>query len=520
MKNLVISACLPGLLLWGNSAISQTFVESAGFVSFEAEAGAVNGDWVRSTDLGHFSGDSYIVWNGPNFFNKASAGQGTISYQFEITTPGNYEMRWRSRIAHGHSNTESNDTWVRFPSGVNVAGEEPLFGWTKVHMGHVGAWYWDAKTNDHTGVNVRQWFPAGLHTLEISGRSSGHAIDKLALFKYDQLTLSPNDLDSRSGTPQASVDGNAVALNRADSSAATVVPAGVNYTPGECLDDTLALPAIADILFSEGSVFNQGPLNFAPQPARAFLRFDTRAVTNIESAALEITVVDGEGDAEIEYALLDSAVWEEIDITLDPAPQSVLQLATAGRRWVSGTRYSVELPAADLQSGLPGLSITALSSNAWLSMAPREDSLQMPLLLLRGSGDFCANYRAAVAASNPESNEVASNPEQDPVPQTAPLEPTETASEPVSTEGVVPTAIVEPVDSTPNQASPTEATSNSDASDPTVDPRPVESVAPLVNPSSDKTAQGGSGGGSFGLLFLCSLLTGGIIRRVKGGRYT
>jgi len=392
-------------------------------------------------------------------------------------------------------------------------------------MGHVGAWHWDAKTNDHTGVNVRQWFPAGLHTLELSGRSNGHAIDKLALFNYDQLTLSPNDLDTRSGTPQASVDGNTIDLN-SDPSNATIVPAGVNYTPGECKDDTVALPAIADILFSEGSVFNQGPINFAPQPAKAFLRFDTRAVTNIESATLEITVVDGVGDAEIEYALLDSTVWEEIDIALDPSPLPVLQLATAGRRWVSGTRYSVELPAADLESGLPGLSISALSAEAWLSMAPREDSLQMPLLLLKGSGDFCANYRAAVAASNPEATELTSNPEEVTDPQAIAetvaeeAEPTESVAEPVSTEVVESTSTAESPVSTSTPGSQSEATSNPEASEPAADPRPVQSPAPLVTPTSDKAAQGGSGGGSFGLLFLCSLLAGGIIRRVKGVRYT
>jgi len=495
MNKAVIAACLPGLLLWGNSAVSQTFVESGGFVSFEAEAAAISGDWSLSTELGHFSGESYIVWDGPDFFNKANAGQGTIGYQFEITTPGNYELRWRSRIAHGNNNTESNDTWVRFPSGVNVAGEEPLFGWTKVHMGHAGAWFWDAKTNDHTGVNVRQYFPAGLHTLEISGRSNGHAIDKMALFKYDQLALSPNDLDSRSGTPQASIDGNAAAIISADSSGATVVPGGLNYTPGECTDGTLALPAIADILLTEGNVFNPLALNFAPQPAKALLRFDTSAATNVESAALEITVDDGAGDAEIEYSLLDSTVWEEIDITVDPPPQPVLQLATVSQKWVSGTRYSVELPAGDLQSGLLGLSVTAVSSRAWLSMASRENSLQMPLLLLRGSGSFCDDYRSALAGSNLESMETPSI--QQPV-ESAPND-----------ELVEPSVNQDTTVSGSAQSS-GESTNNNQGS--------AENMALQGNAVTETLPQGGSGGGSMDLLFLWSLLAGGIMRRVRGVR--
>ena len=164
MKNSVRYA-LPALLLCMYAVAADTFVESDGFVYFEAEDAQFGGDWVLGTALDHFSGDGYLEWKGPDLFNPADAGRDTITYQFEITTAGNYELRWRTRIAQGDSNTESNDSYVRFPTGVNVDGEEPFYGWQKVFMGHHGAWFWDAKVNDHAGANVRQFFTAGTLSL-------------------------------------------------------------------------------------------------------------------------------------------------------------------------------------------------------------------------------------------------------------------------------------------------------------------------------------------------------------------
>jgi len=409
MKLRVIPALLSGLFLTGNHAVAETFYELDGFVYFEAEAGEVVGNWVSSTTLDHFSGDSYIVWDGPDLFS--TAGQDIISYQFNISTPGNYELRWRTRIAKGDSNTEANDSWVRFPTGVNVDGEQPIFGWSKVFMGHHGAWFWDAKVVDHVGANVRQFFDAGTHTMEISGRSNGHAIDKMVLFKYEDLELSPNDLDTRSGTPQASVDGNAAIQGDSESSGATVIASGLQYTPGECVNGTLALPALADLHVLNGGLFNQSALQFAPQPAVSLLRFDIGAVGAVNTASLEMTIESGQGDAPIEFALLDDNAWQETDSALDPAPEYVLQLALAERNWTAGTRYSVDLPAEQIASGIVNMSIAATMPSAQLTMASRENSLQMPLLVLKGNGNFCENYQSAVSAMNVESTELPTEPE-------------------------------------------------------------------------------------------------------------
>jgi len=415
MKNLV-RFTLPGLLLCMHAVAADPFIESEGFVYFEAEDAQFGGDWVMGTALDHYSGDGYIEWNGPDLFNPAGAGQDTITYQFEITTAGNYELRWRTRIAQGDSNTESNDSYVRFPTGVNVAGEEPFYGWQKVFMGHHGAWFWDAKVNDHVGANVRQFFSAGTHVMEVSGRSNGHAIDKIALYRYESLALSPNDLDVRSGTPQSSIDGNAatVPADTADPLAVSEIPLGLQYTPGECANNTLALQAVADLHRLNGVLLNTAELEVAPTTASALMRFDTTNVPVFSTAALELTVLNGDQSQTIEFALLDNTEWAENDSALDPAPQYVLQLAQEQRTWNSNTRYSIPLSTDNLQSSIVNMSIGPAANQpataGGLTLASRENSLEMPLLVVRGSGAFCDTYQANVAALGAEAGETGSTP--------------------------------------------------------------------------------------------------------------
>lgn len=497
MKSALIPVCIPALLLLGTPAVSDTFVENDGFVWFEAEAGEFTGNWLASTDLGHYSGDSYIIWEGPDLFNSSQAGQDTIQYQFEITTPGNYELRWRSRIGKGDSSTESNDSWVRFPSGVNVAGEQPLFGWSKVHMGHTGAWFWDARVDDHAGASVRQYFPAGIHTMEVSGRSNGHAIDKIALFKYDYLSLSPSDLDTRSGTPQTSVDGNAATIAGTAPNTVKVVASGLNYTPGECMDDSLALAPVADVHSMNGNVVNQIALAISPQPAKGYLRFDLAGATGVYSAALEIAIDSGEGEATIEVGLLNSTNWQETQNALVPEPQNVLQLSSVNRHWQLGKRYALTLPAQDLPSGQLDISVatTMTVPAVQLSMASRENSQHMPLLILKGNEGFCTNYWAALATVNDEATETPS--EEEPTEHTAAPEPNDTSSSQPSN-GT--TAAEETVENSTLQANQLTGNTETASTDSTQTP-----ATPTV-----------SSGGSFGLLTLFSLMAGLLLRRWKG----
>jgi len=57
-------------------------------------------------------------------------------------------------------------------------------------MNVIGEWSWNARTVDNAGRKIRQFFNAGEHVLEVSGRSRGHAIDRIALFHYNTNSFS------------------------------------------------------------------------------------------------------------------------------------------------------------------------------------------------------------------------------------------------------------------------------------------------------------------------------------------
>ncbi len=171
-------------------ASAATFLEENGVVVMEAESSAANGSWKLQRSLSGYSGSGYLFWSGSDSFAVSSAGRGTITYRFKIQKAGNYQFRWRSRIGHGRSRTEHNDSWVRFPTGKNIAGEQALNGWTKVYMNTLDKWVWQSATVDHVGRTLRQYFSAGEHTVQISGRSHGHAIDRLSLYRYSDVSFS------------------------------------------------------------------------------------------------------------------------------------------------------------------------------------------------------------------------------------------------------------------------------------------------------------------------------------------
>jgi len=179
---------------------AATAIESGGIVVIEAESVSARGDWSRERSISGAKGGAYLRWTGPDLFNKRLAGRDTLTYRFRVLTAGNYELRWRSYIAHGSNSTESNDSWVRFPSGRNIGGQHALDGWTKVYQNSLGRWSWTSKTVDHVGKPIRQYFSKGTHTIEVSGRSFGHAIDRITLYRYQDVTFSESVFNALSGS--------------------------------------------------------------------------------------------------------------------------------------------------------------------------------------------------------------------------------------------------------------------------------------------------------------------------------
>jgi len=138
------------------------YVEADGVVAFDPEDSAIEPDWELRTELTDYIGTGYLEWTGPGLYNSSKAGTGGhMTFHFQINTPGNYQIRWRNRIALGDMSTEHNDSWLRLATGTDVLDEEPLSGWTKVYMNNLNGWVWDARTVDHVGRPLRQYFGVG-----------------------------------------------------------------------------------------------------------------------------------------------------------------------------------------------------------------------------------------------------------------------------------------------------------------------------------------------------------------------
>ena len=181
---------------------SATFEDDDGLVVMEMESFPITGGWSPQTSIEGFRGPGYVVWQGANSFKQP--GQGLIARDVKITTTGTYVFKWRSRITIGNDNTEHNDNWLKIDGdgatffaekstgsvicpvgGCDFGGRpkgESGRGFFKVYTNQAGRWSWQSKTSDHDAHDVLVTFAkAGTYTVSISGRSRGHAIDRLVL---------------------------------------------------------------------------------------------------------------------------------------------------------------------------------------------------------------------------------------------------------------------------------------------------------------------------------------------------
>ncbi|MEO0528110.1 MAG: hypothetical protein AAFZ89_12840, partial [Bacteroidota bacterium] len=177
------------------------FSESNGLVNVEFENAVFSESWEERSTGTNFSGDGYMVWTGNQFLGQP--GNGLATFSIEINNPGTYQFLWRSAVTTGNNGTEHNDTWLRFgdaddffaQNGNSIvypkgSGKTPnpegggADGWFKVYRsGNDLDFKWQARTFDNNAHNIFVTFnEAGVYTMEISARSSGHAIDRFVLF--------------------------------------------------------------------------------------------------------------------------------------------------------------------------------------------------------------------------------------------------------------------------------------------------------------------------------------------------
>ena len=156
---------------------------------------------MKTTKAG-YTGASYITWEGGDKFSNP--GVGTINAKIKITKTGTYRFQWRNAVGEGTNTTEFNDSWLKFPDASDFYGQKgndvnsrvypkgsgktPLpegagsNGWFKIYTGGTTNWNWNSNTSDNDAHQVYVVFNTpGTYTMQISGRSDKHAIDRISL---------------------------------------------------------------------------------------------------------------------------------------------------------------------------------------------------------------------------------------------------------------------------------------------------------------------------------------------------
>ena len=172
---------------------APAFQASAGLVVIEVESSPPVGAWTSSTAFPGFTGSEYYRWDGPDLFS--SPGVGLLTYEFDVTDPGDYEFHIHNR----HENPapdQSNDAWVRVDGGP----------WLKVFSNQgsatVGVWNWHSIAEDGAGVQFQAEYTltAGRHTVKVSGRSNGFKIDRLVFYRDFVSDSQAQDLSNPEST--------------------------------------------------------------------------------------------------------------------------------------------------------------------------------------------------------------------------------------------------------------------------------------------------------------------------------
>ncbi len=237
------------------------FEERNGIAIMEMESKA-SGSWRKETISGA-SANSALTYRGSNSFS--TPGRSIITYNVRINSAGTYRFSWRNKIsiiASHNASTEHNDTWLKigaadfygqrgshrvYPGGSGkspVANGNTSGGWFKIYTNTIN-WSWSTFTSDHDPHNIYARFSSpGVYSIQISGRSQGHTIDRMVLHKESNYTtaqaqsLSRGATSCSGGTNPPPAENIAPTVNITNPSNGQTFTAGSNVTIGLSASDS------------------------------------------------------------------------------------------------------------------------------------------------------------------------------------------------------------------------------------------------------------------------------------------
>lgn len=229
--------------------------EQESIVVVEIESRSINSSWTQGTSV--LDGDTltYFTAKANSLSNPAV---GTLNYRIQINNPGTYRFQWHSKVGVGTSATDSNDDWLKIladdfyakknadkpqasaaghivhpnPTSSNKKEEEGYpngnskNGWFKVYStGSAGTqpWKWKTFTSDSDPHAIYADFDSiGIYTVQISGRSAGHFLDRFVM--YDESLYTESSATSLTREANPLVDNEPAALLDQDKSAIKIYP--------------------------------------------------------------------------------------------------------------------------------------------------------------------------------------------------------------------------------------------------------------------------------------------------------
>ncbi|MEB3212567.1 MAG: hypothetical protein VKL39_14500 [Leptolyngbyaceae bacterium] len=145
----------------------------------QAESTSSSGGWLFQNDLEGYTGTGYYRWDSKREIER-TPGAGTLRYTVKLLEDGPYRLSMhtlRNGRAEGRDvkGDQENDFWVRVNDG----------SWEKINFhGPYGEWTWaNSLSINHQSFPAQYELSAGIHTIEISGRSRNAMFDRIHLAK-------------------------------------------------------------------------------------------------------------------------------------------------------------------------------------------------------------------------------------------------------------------------------------------------------------------------------------------------
>ncbi len=387
----------------------------------------VVGQWELRSEVADFKGTGYLHWTGPiRLAPNAAVDSNAITYHFKIENAGNYEFRWRSYIAGGDSALDSNDSWVRFPTGENIEGELELHGWTKAFQNQFGQWSWGANTEDHVNggsSQLRQYFSAGEHYLQISGRSTDHAVDRMILFNTDMRGFAASIMNtapeseripsegqsennsSENNSEEESENSETEENNESEETGSETsnnlivdwLAAEEAPEPNVCQSGVLSVALSKQAYVDGGTLLDSGELRIDGVSRTTILGFSLQDVPPaVASAHLEMTVGEDNGHGTLMLGLGSHNDWQSGQSS-DNVPDTSAVINEYAGAWESGNRHALPIDPSLLNDETLSILLSMQSGANDMSVVA-DDDLLAPTLVLNGDSSFCDQYYANLSA--------------------------------------------------------------------------------------------------------------------------